>query len=75
MRLDAAAGRDAHARAMAAAAGGVPVSLKCRVGTHDRLAGDAAPPVDAYGPLAEFVHAVSRSGAVQRCALLTLTLT
>ena len=55
--------------AMADAACGVPVSLKCRVGTHDRLAGDAAPPVDAYEPLAEFVHAVSRSGAVQHVAV------
>ena len=95
--------------AMAAAAGGVPVSLKCRVGTHERLAGndcltltltlilaliptvtrtqavavtltlpltptrtrtgDAAPPVDEYEPLAEFLHAVSRSGAVQHVAV------
>ena len=54
---------------MAAAAGGVPVSLKCRVGTHDRPAGSAAPPTDEYEPLAEFVQAVSRSGAVRRRSL------
>ena len=54
---------------MAAAAGGVPVSLKCRVGTHDRPAGGAAPPMDEYEPLAEFVQAVSHSGAVRRSAL------
>ena len=54
---------------MAAAAGGVPVSLKCRVGTHDRPAGSAAPPADEYEPLAEFVRAVSRSGAVRRRSL------
>ena len=54
---------------MAAAAGGVPVSLKCRVGTHDRPAGGAAPPMDEYEPLAEFVQSVSRSGAVRRSAL------
>jgi len=52
---------------MAAAAGGVPVSLKCRVGTHDRAA--AAPPMDEYEPLADFVQAVSRSGAVRRSAV------
>ena len=51
---------------MAAAAGGVPVSLKCRVGTHERPVAGAAPPVDEYEPLAEFVQAVSHSGAVRR---------
>jgi tRNA-dihydrouridine synthase A len=52
-----------------AAAGGVPVSVKCRVGTHARPAEDGSLPADAYEPLAEFVHAVSSSGAVKHVAV------
>ena len=38
-----------------------PVSVKCRVGTHERTAADGSLPADSYEPLADFVHEVTRS--------------
>ena len=54
---------------LAEAAGGTPVSVKCRVGTHERTAADGSLPADSYEPLADFVHEVTRSGAVEHVAV------
>ena len=54
---------------LADAAGGTPVSVKCRVGTHERAAADGSVPAASYEPLAEFVHEVTRTGAVEHVAV------
>jgi len=44
----------------------VPVSVKCRLGVHDRIDPGAPPPEDSYEALAAFVSAVASSGAISR---------
>ena len=56
----------AMVEAMAEAAGGaLPVSVKCRIGVHERMPADGRAPEDEYDTLARFVRTVSESGAVR----------
>ena len=41
-----------------------PVSVKCRIGTHQRVGADGTLPTDDYRVLADFVHTVSSSTPV-----------
>ena len=50
--------------AMADASSSVPVSVKCRIGVHERLPADGSLPEDRYETLATFVETVAASGAV-----------
>jgi tRNA-dihydrouridine synthase len=49
---------------MADASSSVPVSVKCRIGVHERLPADGSLPEDRYETLATFVETVAASGAV-----------
>ena len=43
----------------------LPISLKCRVGVHERLLADGSVPPDDYRVLSQFVEETSRTGAVR----------
>ena len=58
--------RAAHTRLLLeemAAASGLPVSVKCRIGVHETLLPDGTVPQDAYERLHAFVDETTRSGA------------
>lgn len=43
----------------------LPISLKCRVGVHERLLADGSVPTDDYEVLRRFVEETARTGAVR----------
>jgi tRNA-dihydrouridine synthase len=52
------------AEAISSASPEVPVSVKCRLGVHERASADGSGPEDSYEGLAEYVGHVTATGAV-----------